>query len=162
MADPAGDPLARLTDRQRDCLRLIARGHASDKEIAAALGISPETAKQHVAAARRTLNVPTRAQAARLLAAREESPPPPNGVNPSPELAPPVDVGAVAVDGRAWRRWIGPFGWLVPAYRGASNDLATGQRIVLLILLPLAIILVAAGTLSAVETLTRILGRLAG
>lgn len=170
----------RLTERQRDCLRLLAQGYRI-KEIAIQLGNSPETVKQHLAAARKLLNSPSSAQAARTFAIweREEVGPsdsagsgfpqisaeshtqtsPPKGVNP-PELLVDLPPAAPIVhSSRAWRRWLGPFGWLVPAYRGATNDLSTVQRIIILIILPLAIILVSVGALASYETLLRLLIR---
>ena len=50
-----------LTVRQRDCLLLVARGK-SDREIAAALGISNQTVHKHVEAAKKRFDVSTRMQ----------------------------------------------------------------------------------------------------
>lgn len=58
-ARPDGD----LTARQRDILRLIAQGR-SDREIAAALGLSEHTVHRHVANILTRLDMPTRAAAA--------------------------------------------------------------------------------------------------
>jgi len=59
-----GEPeLVRLSARERDVLRLLAKGQ-SDREIAAALTISPRTAQSHVAAILRKLGVRNRAEAA--------------------------------------------------------------------------------------------------
>ncbi len=55
--------LSRLTDRQVDVLRLIARGE-SNKEIARALRLSPTTVKTHVAAIIAALDATNRTEAA--------------------------------------------------------------------------------------------------
>jgi len=57
------DPLARLTNRQRDVLRLIGKGK-SNKEIARSIGRSDETVKVHVTAILRQLEVRNRTEAA--------------------------------------------------------------------------------------------------
>jgi DNA-binding NarL/FixJ family response regulator len=67
-AAPATNELARLSDRERDVLRLIARG-ASNKEIAAALFLAEGTVKNHVTNILTKLDVSDRTQAA--LRARE-------------------------------------------------------------------------------------------
>jgi non-specific serine/threonine protein kinase len=54
-----------LTPREREVLRLVVDG-LSDKEIAAALGISHATASDHVASIRAKLGVPSRAAASAL------------------------------------------------------------------------------------------------
>jgi DNA-binding CsgD family transcriptional regulator len=53
----------RLTGRERNVLRLVASG-ASDREIAAGLGIRPRTAEWHVANLLRKLGVGSRTAAA--------------------------------------------------------------------------------------------------
>ncbi|QMW23483.1 response regulator transcription factor [Sandaracinobacteroides saxicola] len=62
--------VALLTERQRDCLRLV-RANATSKEIARELGISPHTADARLKAAIQTLGVASRREAARLLAEHE-------------------------------------------------------------------------------------------
>lgn len=57
--------LAALTAREREVLRLIANGN-SDKEIAAALGITRYTASNHVSNIRAKLGTPSRAAVAAL------------------------------------------------------------------------------------------------
>ncbi len=54
-----------LTSREREILRLLVDGR-SDKEIAAALRISPRTVSKHVASIRDKLNAPSRTAAATL------------------------------------------------------------------------------------------------
>jgi DNA-binding NarL/FixJ family response regulator len=67
-AAPATGELAKLSERERDVLRLIARG-ASNKEIAAALFLAEGTVKNHVTNILTKLEVDDRTQAA--LRARE-------------------------------------------------------------------------------------------
>jgi DNA-binding NarL/FixJ family response regulator len=62
-----GSRTTRLTDRELEVLRLVARG-LSDKEIGAALGLSEHTAHRHVANILSKLDVPTRAAAVALAA----------------------------------------------------------------------------------------------
>lgn len=64
-----------LTQRQRECLRLVARDRDA-KEIGRQLGISPQTVNNHVKAAMATLGVNSRFVAARLLASFESHSPP--------------------------------------------------------------------------------------
>ena len=59
--------IARLTEGQLDCLRLVDQ-HLSSKEIAGELKISPHTVDQRIRQALHTLGVERRAQAARLVA----------------------------------------------------------------------------------------------
>jgi DNA-binding NarL/FixJ family response regulator len=62
----AGKRVWELTPRQREIGALIARG-ASDREIAAHLGITPATAQKHVQGLLRRLGVPNRAAAVAAL-----------------------------------------------------------------------------------------------
>lgn len=64
----AARPIATLTERQLEVLRLLGRG-LSNKEIGRDLGLSEKTVKAHVTAIFKTLNVVNRTQAAS--AARE-------------------------------------------------------------------------------------------
>jgi LuxR family quorum-sensing system transcriptional regulator CciR len=50
-----------LSERQRDCVRLVARGQG-DAAIAARLGLKPRTINEHVEAAKRRYGVATRSQ----------------------------------------------------------------------------------------------------
>jgi TonB family protein len=59
-----------LSDREREALRLLARGHEA-KSIASALGISVHTVNERLRAARRKLGVSSSREAARLLLAHE-------------------------------------------------------------------------------------------
>lgn len=64
------DRIARLTEMQRKCLRLV-YAHLSSKEIAPRLGVEPGTVDQYLKAAMRTLGVGDRRAAARTLAEHE-------------------------------------------------------------------------------------------
>ena len=65
------DPVERLTEGQRECLRRVLR-HMSSKEIARELGISSHTVDQRLRIAMHTLGTASRVEAAKLLAAREQ------------------------------------------------------------------------------------------
>jgi DNA-binding CsgD family transcriptional regulator len=65
--DPVAARIARLSEGQLDCLRLVGE-HLSSKEIAAELGISPHTVDQRVRLSLQILGVARRAQAARIVA----------------------------------------------------------------------------------------------
>lgn len=68
--------IARLTDAQREALRLVLTGHQS-KEIAQQLGIGVDAVNKRLAAAKTVLGAPTRFVAARWLADHEAATNPP-------------------------------------------------------------------------------------
>jgi DNA-binding CsgD family transcriptional regulator len=79
------DRVARLTDGQRDVLRMVNR-HMETKEIARELGISPDGVNLRIKTAMRTLGVNKRRDAALILAEAE-------GQEPYPPLVyPPRDI----------------------------------------------------------------------
>jgi DNA-binding CsgD family transcriptional regulator len=70
--DADNKPIDKLTEGQKDCLRLV-KLHLSSKEIARELGISPHTVDQRLKRAGTILEATTRFEAARMLSAREGS-----------------------------------------------------------------------------------------
>jgi DNA-binding CsgD family transcriptional regulator len=56
----------RLSERQRQCLELVAKGYTS-KEIGRQLGLSPSTIDSHVSGALERLNMSDRGEASRLV-----------------------------------------------------------------------------------------------
>ncbi len=122
MANPRIDM---LTDRERACLRLVARGRSS-KEIAAELGISHHTVDLYLKRTIKSLGATDRRDAARQLENYEIS-----GnqglVTQPPELAetPPMLVISAPI------RTESPSGFAVPFFRNGreANDLTTVQRL---------------------------------
>jgi len=86
-------PVARLTDGQRDCLRLVLR-HMTSKDIARQLDISPHTVDMRLRTAMRTLGVVSRIDAALLLDSTDGSYQP--LIYQRPELAAAPAAGEVA------------------------------------------------------------------
>ncbi|MEA3053989.1 MAG: hypothetical protein QOG72_2892 [Sphingomonadales bacterium] len=74
--------IARLTEQQRACLRYV-YAHLTSKEIAPLMGIEPGSVDQHIKAAMKTLDVPDRRTAARVLAEHEAREAGPHIVYPS-------------------------------------------------------------------------------
>lgn len=78
----------RLTERQRECLRLIYTHH-SIKEIARLFGLSEDGVKWHLREARETLGVGRSAEAARMVFGDAMPQTYTQGVGPSRVVAPP-------------------------------------------------------------------------
>lgn len=113
--------LERLTERQKECLRLVARGYTS-KEIGRQVGISPATVDNHVRAALDTLQVENRAEAARLLVAAEASQPLTSQPQPLAEI--PSDAAVHGASGPARRWWQN----MVPPLGGSRNSLTAEAK----------------------------------
>jgi len=80
------DRIERLTDKQRQCLRLV-YAHKETKEIARILGLSPDGVTQRIKSAMRTLDVDRRRDAAIILAEAEGLTAYPQRVYPSQDIA---------------------------------------------------------------------------
>jgi DNA-binding CsgD family transcriptional regulator len=70
--DQISERVDRLTERQRECLRLVYQ-HMKSKDISRVVGVSPHTVDMRLRHAIRTLGVNSRIEAARLLAQHEQS-----------------------------------------------------------------------------------------
>ena len=80
----------RLTDRERECLRLV-HAHMNSKQIARHLGIKPSTVDRHCENAARKLNASGRIDAALLLLAEQTV--------PNDSVSEPVPIVAAAAAG---------------------------------------------------------------
>lgn len=154
------DSIARLTERQKACLRLVGDGYTS-KEIGRHLEISPATVDNHVRAALDTLRVENRAEAARVLRSHEaigpgrrqppappprEAPSQPLTSQPIPLVSPIVALPIPANDPDElpwWRRIVPPLG-------GTRNELSWEGR-------SFAILRVAIASMVVLALLTLIL-----
>lgn len=83
------DRLARVSEGQRACLRLVLQ-HQSSKAIARALAISPHTVDQRIRFAMKALGASSRIEAARLLAASEAEEGYQALIHQSPDIDPPA------------------------------------------------------------------------
>lgn len=121
------DRVAKLSDVQKQCLRLAAEGRSS-KEIAPLVGLTHQTVDQYLHRARQTMGAANRREAARILAEIESSTPfkgfelKPNAVA---ELEIPGNSGASTEQEKS------PAGLLgLPPVGGRPNDLNRAQRLI--------------------------------
>jgi DNA-binding CsgD family transcriptional regulator len=171
--------VARLTEGQRDVLRMVNR-HMETKEIARELGISPDGVNQRIKAAMRTLGVNKRRDAALLLAEVEGRDPyqplvyPPRDIafagdpatfSPSTESGReygPASIGAMREEQAAFQAVpqlrSGRFQLPLPLRGGRPNDLNTLQRLGWIFGLMLMIAFAFGVFLAGMEALSR-LGR---
>ena len=163
------DLITKLSDAQRECLRLV-NAHLTSKEIAIQLGVSHHTVNQRIERACRTLGVPTRKDAARLLAIYDPLiyEPLDLAVNTTePPSFPDLDYTESSKDDPehytfqdtatlpvADMQFITlPF----PRKRGETNALTIKQRLIWAALIGGAGILISALLITALETLGRVI-----
>jgi DNA-binding CsgD family transcriptional regulator len=119
------DSVHRLTERQKECLRLVAQGYTS-KEIGRALDLSPSTVDNHILAAVQSINATSRGDAARFLTgveARQKMPREPealaeaqlSGLMSSSAKAPTLSI-------------LGRSIWTLPPLGGQRNALDAAER----------------------------------
>jgi DNA-binding CsgD family transcriptional regulator len=122
---PAENRIDRLTDRQKDCLALVAQGYTS-KEIGRQLSLSPSTVDNHVLAAMQVLDAPSRAVAARKFAAHDDRQKIPSQ---SPALANAANSTILqpVAEASSWAR-LGRLAFELPPIGGQRNDLGWTER----------------------------------
>jgi DNA-binding CsgD family transcriptional regulator len=126
----SGHAVNRLTDRQKDCLRLVAHGYTS-KEIGRQLELSPSTVDNHILAATQLLGAMSRAEAGRILASAEIRQKMPSQ---SAALAEPVISGfSSSIAEAPALSAIGRRLWTLPPVGGLRNDLDSTERTIRII-----------------------------
>ncbi len=168
-------PIDKLTSRQLDCLRLVAR-HLSSKEIAAELGISPHTVDQRIRQALQILSVERRSQAARIVI--DETGPYQHLIHQSPDIAAvPIDEqqeGAISYQIRHADRAGGtgetgfeteqrsqPRSPLVLPFATTShpsNVMSVGQKLTWIVIIAVGATFSAGMYLAGLESLSRMIG----
>jgi DNA-binding CsgD family transcriptional regulator len=120
-----GVALQRLTERQKDCLRLVAQGYTS-KEIGRALDLSPSTVDNHILTAVQSMSANSRGEAARSLAGletRQKLPRESQALAESPRsglLSSPAEAPALTIRDRSI--------WSLPPIGGQTNELDSAER----------------------------------
>lgn len=127
MSRAAQPSISRLTDRQKDCLRLVAQGFTS-KEIGRQLDLSPSTVDNHMLAATQALGAASRSEAARYFTsaeARQKLPSQSQALADAP-ISGLLSTATEAQTGSIPRRTI----WSLPPVGGQRNDLDAAERTV--------------------------------
>ncbi len=185
-ADSENRLLARLSDGQRDCLKLVGQ-YLSSKEIARQLDISPHTVDQRLKRATALLEVPTRFDAARLFMKHHAAPESADNdalvyeplVYQQPDLATPANFANLAsspgtldrpddeADGTLHEYQERYFAtasqgtthaspWPVLLGAGRENTLSVHSRIAVMVLIAILAVLGFAALVSVAEGLSRL------
>lgn len=169
------DPVSRLSEGQRECLRMVYR-HMETKEIARVLGISPDGVTQRIKVAMRILGVNRRKDAAFILAQYEGGEPYPSLVYPSRDIEfepHPTTFGPSTgserpsgFSGEAMREEQAVFetvplaarpAWPFPMGGARPNDVGWIRRLAWIAAISIGIALAFGALVSGVEALTRLL-----
>ena len=114
------DPVSRLTEKQKQCLRLVAQ-NMNSKQIARVLGISEHTVDQRIRQSLRVLDVSDRFQAARMLSGVEAPASYQPLIHQSPTLADADDTAPF--DARRKSGFLRQLGHWFPSVGGNRHDL---------------------------------------
>ena len=144
-------PASQLTDRQRECLILVAQGYET-KEIARQIGLSPDTVDMHIKNALKRLGVSSRREAARMVAGLHQSLVHPSAVIPDPPANADTEAPTTELPETASPSGIG-VPW--PATREQLNRLSVAQRMIWIVLIALGLTMTAGIMVSALEGLSR-------
>lgn len=118
------NPIDDLTERQRECLRLVGQGY-STKQIARILGKRPPTIETHIRAVLVRLQLQDRSEAARMLIAREAHHQ--SLISQLEPLAgPELPEQPEASAGLWWHLWST---MNIPPIGGRENELGTADRV---------------------------------
>lgn len=149
----------RVTDKQKECLRLVLRRNSS-KEIALELGISSHTVDARLKGALKALGTASRFEAARLLAEYEVTHirglayQPPNLPN-QPEFgdSPEHESNAEQIEGVNW-------GWLfpIPTTSQPVASFTPVQKLASVLVIMVATVFIMGSLLTSYEALSSILG----
>lgn len=135
----SADRFARVTEAQRECLRLVRAQHNS-KAIAQRLGISPFTVDKRLARAVATLGVTSRFEAARLLSDHEQEPGYERLAYQSPDIVLPAEPVELAASEELTSVGVGlreHSPWLPLRPQGArQNTLTVWQRLAWIGMIP--------------------------
>jgi DNA-binding CsgD family transcriptional regulator len=115
----------RLTERQKDCLRLVGQGYTS-KEIGRVLDLSPSTVDNHILAAVQVLGALNRGEAARILVsseARQNLPRELRTLANSPEMRPLSGTAKASTASMSDRKL-----WSLPPLGGRVNELDAAEK----------------------------------
>ena len=168
------DPVARLSEGQRECLRMVYR-HMETKEIARVLGLSPDGVTQRIKTAMRILGVDRRRDAALILAEAEGTEAYPPLVHPPRDIAIAPEPATFAASteggwqsgssGEAMREDQAAF-WAAPSSRGPAlpipiggarpNDLGLWTRLAWIAGIAIGVALAFGALAAGVETLTKL------
>jgi DNA-binding CsgD family transcriptional regulator len=117
--------IQRLTERQKDCLRLVAQGYTS-KEIGRALDLAPSTVDNHILTAVQSMSAHSRGEAARTLAGvetRQKMPRESQALAESLQselLSVSAEASALTIRDRKF--------WSLPPIGGQTNELDSAER----------------------------------
>jgi len=180
-AEDLPEPFARLSEGQRECLRLVL-GHMNSKEIGRELDISPHTVDQRLRGALRILSANSRFEAARKFAEVDTENSYQSLIYQTPHVeksgegvtlnssakrdgsfedplvkdASKVDgnIAAISLDGSETKQNRLPF----PQYRGEKNELSTVERLGWVLVIAIGSALSFGGLLAGLEALSRLRG----
>jgi DNA-binding CsgD family transcriptional regulator len=121
----ADTTIQKLTERQKECLRLVAQGYTS-KEIGRALDLSPSTVDNHILTAVQSMSANSRGEAARSLTGVEARQKLPREPQPLAESAQ-TGLFSVSAEAPAFTAQGRKF-WSLPPVGGQKNELDSAER----------------------------------